>query len=1125
MFGEKKGSPPAVPQKSTIKPRQNKMDIRSTPSSVHHNITQKSSVLKIAAALESSHRNIDEGQPEAKTEVDVPTPPHSVEQTHVSNVNKFFTLNQQSEESLFPPGAPYEVPEQGNVVCQSTSHTSSSAPCTSKPNPNRGRSPLQKDMRGTEQDATQSQTDSSLSSALQAALSKRTLKVEQKSEIEAEKRQRPQHDNGQSAFDQPSSTNFQQQETSLLDRIRQRKAQKMTDDSTGGATDGKRSQPVQRTPSNLSVKSNPSAEEHINSNKPPSLDSTADRNKSEGHLSTLCRSSSNLSSRRINNINAPDDSSVHNSQQNRKMSLHRSLSVSKWSTDATIPVQSSGFDDNANARNRLKRTSSNLSRHSTEESVPQLPVRPVILADTNQGQTTGIDRDDQTMDLNCNQQCPPRPDSSNKSSSCADESVVLADFISRYSGALPFAVSVQHMESVASKRLVATAQCNKFNVHFLKHSKVVVIRDYCGVDCFSIPFNSSVKFGLVYDQKPFVSCFETAGDIMGQKQLPYVVCATKHFDGGSHEKSVVAGEILFIRGVKKLKTIGRGKVLKVNSINGDEKLLGSKCCGGFTTSPHDCQLSLSTIMDHSIPFPQQALLFSEGQVASYLPDTMVNHPVTLEKVHKESSAIMTPRYSDNAQKEGSWMYDVSTNVKLWVKKLPLSKENQEDLSAESNVFYTTFDPRYVQHYADKKDDNGIALQHVLFINLLQDKEKVGVHLYLPGAGVIQEDTNEVLKVTTANESYQRATYAIHIFGQQNSMKRGSSSIEQEGITSANMESTGRSNNIPPTEDLPIEQDGGGDGEDTYEEVMAALETFQGEKTKATESEKIGKLPDAFESVNQSLAKVHKEKESQQNVSEDIPIIKPASTSPEPDEDYDGVSFAGYASEDEERLNQSDIPPPLPDTSQITGKRPPQMALPPPPIGPPSIALQRLMAAAKISSVNTGSDTEQMKQDSELDGIQTVPGDDEMFEDEESGYSNVRSLGIPSVIAARQSSIAGVFSKRKHPVCTTEKGENQKTIFQKATEQSSTDSACDKCKADTVPQTLKDSSVGESVGDYVQLHGLYSELQMKMSEMMNDISEMKAHIEELSHTVKELVQARQNSLPTQVLPHKKLAKHK
>lgn len=1130
MFGEKKSSPPAVPQKSTIKPLQNKMDNQSMPSSVHHNIAQKSSVLKIAAALESSQRNIDEGQPEVKTEVANPTSQHSVEQTHISNVNKFLTLNQQSEKSFFPPGAPYEVPKQGNVVRRSTFKTSSSTPYTS--NANHDRSPPQEDMREAEQGSTRSQTDFTLASALQVVLSKRSLQ-NSKSETEAEKKQHPQQDDGQSTFDPPSSANSRQQETSLLVRIRQHKAQKMSNDILAGDTDGKRSQPVQRTPSNLSVKSNQFAEER---NKSPLLNSAADRSKSEDHHSTLCRSSSNLS-RRISDENALDDSSVHTSQQSRKKSLHRSLSLSKCSVDGTAPVQSSGFN-HANAKNRIKRTSSNLSRQSTEESVPQLPKRPVILADTNQGQTTGIDRDDQTMDLNCNQQYPPPQDSSNKSSSVVDESMVLADFISRYSGALPFAVSVQYMESVASKRLIATAQCNSFNVHFLKHSKVVVVRDYCGVECFSVPFSSSVKFGLVYDQKAFVSCFETAGDIMGQKQLPYVVCATKHFDGGSHEKSVMAGEILFIRGVKKSKTIGRGKVLKVNSINGDEKLLGSKCCGGFTTSPHDCQLSLSSIMEHSIPFPQQALVFGEGQVGSYLPDTMVNHPVTLEKVHKESSAIMTPRYSDNAQKDDSWMYDVSTKVKLWVKKLPISKENQEDLSTESNVFYNTFDPRYVQHYTDKKDDNGIALQHVLFINLLQGKEKEGVHLYLPSAGMIQEFTNEDLKVTTANESYQRATYAVHIFEQQNSVQRDSSSVEQEdvtGITSANMESAGRSNNVPPTEVLRVEQDGNrdGDGEDAYEEVMAALEAFQGENTEPRESPKIGKLLGVFEAANQSLTKVHKENESQQNVSHDVPIIKPASTSPEPDEDYDGISFAGYASENEELPNQSELPPPLPGTSQITGRRPPQIALPPPPhkeIGSPSIAIQRLMAAAKISSVSTASDTEQVKQDREQDGFQTVPTDDEIFEDEESGYSNVRSLGIPSVIAAKQSSIAAVLSKRKPPLHTAENDENQTTILQKITEQRSIDSAYDQSESKTAaipqPQTLKDLSVSESTGDYVKLHWLYSELQMKTSEMMNDISEMKAQIEELSHTVKELVQTKQDSLQTQTLPrNKKFAKHK
>lgn len=1137
VFGEKKSGPPPVLQKSSNKPLQNRKEEKSTPPrlATHHAPAKKSSVLKIAAALESNKSDDDDEEPEAKESVNVhPTKayPPLVKQKYTKGVDK--SVNQPSEDSSFPSGAPYEVPKQGRVR-QQASRNNTTHTVSSNHDGNAASQLGRHDTGEAEQIPESEETQSALADSLQAAIARRALKKEKHVARKSDNRD----ESGNTKLSQyrdklnPTGGSFTKQSSSptdnvsqesvqkpLLERIRQRKAQRVNqeNDSTGTADVAVHNQrpSVPDTPSNNASQFKPAAEEAEDLSSRPSA----------GYNSNLRRSSSNLSSRRISDENVPD---AENSRNSRRKGLNRSSSVSRRSRDATIPNPTS--DSNLSTSNRLQRSPSNRSRRSSEESVPQLPPRSnktkVVdsfqTADASQRtQHKGRDPIPDTRNTSnvANSRTDTHHDSHNSTSSSAEESMILADFISRYSGALPLAVSVQDSASVSSKRLISTAQCNSFNIHFIKHSKVVILHDEFGGESFSVPLNSSVKFGLIYDQQRATASdharhFENAGDIMSLKQLPYVICATRKFDGGSEEKSVVAGEILFVRGVKKPKAIGRGKVLKVNSINGDEKILGSKCSAGFTTSPRECQLTLTMMMANSIPFPQQVLIFGEAQVTSYLKKTMINQPVTLEKIHGESSAIMTPRFDTSATNTESWMYDVTTDMKLWVKKHPISKEERDELNANTNVHYTTFDPFYIQHYADKLDDDGIALQHVLFINILHGKEKEGMHLYLPSAGMMPQDLDMSAASETGHETMtnEDSTYAVHITQQRKpttwrQVEKAAVSIDFE----ASAEFSDGSSHILPTEELEDEDE----PEEAYEEVMTALVNVQEEQPEPTEARKIGKLAGMFKSVKQSLTKMHKDETSHldPDTAEEDSLIEPASPSPEPGEDYDRVSFDGEVPDQDDHPSQADVPPPLPDTSLITRRKPPQIAPPPPPFeqttGTPSIALQRLMAAAKISPANTVDEASEQKEKHEQEGYQPVSVDDEMYEEDECGYSDVRSLDIPSIIAARQSSIANTLSKRKPPLPPPSKEGSPGAASLNRGKGSS--SSADKAESidESVQQNSRHSSSGGSVeGDYVRLRGLYTGLQTQMSQMMDEMNHMKARIEELSQMVVELVQAKDN----------------
>ncbi len=1145
-------------QKSTTKAPHRKQEQVADPSA---EVKKKVSVLKIAAALEASKHNVCSSTENpvddltVKEEASMATPADSREhhlqggpaylsqapatiarQTQSRNVNKQSTLSQQSEDSMHPSGAPYEVPQQG-----------------SKPQPsNVSTNKMHTSNNSSERDRmTQNPIQSSLSTSLHAALAKRTLNREQGS---------PSHEEAQvsqlsSLVNNPS----QQAEYTLLERIRQRKAARanvhistLVDDSACGISQdptGRSQETTQNTPSNLTTNSNRPIKDQI-SMKPPLPDPSTGNTGRGSHRSSLRRSSSNVSAK----LNRISGESAHDvgSKENRQIGLHRSpTSVAQWLKETKT---SDRTDSHMHASDKgLQRRSSSCSRCSDDDSVPQLPPRSSTQADVdlrniNQTQSqeyggdTGVSATPAKRngeDLNF----------SDGGSSCAEGSMLLADFISKCSGTLPLAVSIQNAESVSSQRLIATRQCSNFNIHFIKHSKVVIIRDHVGGECFSVPLNSNVKFGLIYDHQSDsntdnTTYFETAGEITSLKQLPYIICATKQYNGGALEKSVAAGEILFIRGIKKAKAIGRGKCLKVNSINGDEKLLPTRCSGGFTTAPHECKLNLLTMMQHSIPLPQQAMLFSNTEIISYLPQNMIDNPITLDRIQGETSAIMTPRDANEVE---SWMYDVSTEMKLWIKKLPLSTEEQEDLNAETNVFYTTFDPLYTQHYAEKSDDNGIALQHVLIVNVMPGKEKEGVHLYLPGSSMSTEMSNLIADInadlsrgttnilgnpdeTATDETESNATYALHITEQRSikASKRSTDKIEVTSIASANTEHSEGSSYIPPTEDSDAEQefdDIDHEPEEAYEEVMSAIANTQ-EEPNDPEPTRPRKLVGMFKSVKQSLIKTSK-------VMADTNAAmasEKASPSPEP-EDYDRISFAEDIPADEGNVGG---PPPLPDTNQIMGKKPPQMAPPLPPFqqtATTSIALQRLMAAAKISPASTASVNES-EQEKEQEEYQPVRADDEMIEDEESGYSDVRSLGldIPSLIAAKQTSIAAMLGKRKPPLPLPSKEESPEPMSHKRTGLTLSSQIPD--RAESAAQHIQQSSSrqsssgGTTEGDYLKLHSLYSGLQTQVSQLTDEVSAMKTSIEQLSQMVDELIQVKDNKQDsvhpskTKTLPRRK-----
>ena len=93
-----------------------------------------------------------------------------------------------------------------------------------------------------------------------------------------------------------------------------------------------------------------------------------------------------------------------------------------------------------------------------------------------------------------------------------------------------------------------------YNFHFIRNTKTMSIQDSCGTR-YSIPFNSSITFGLVYNpfNEPFHAVrhysFTTVGEIMTCKHPPPIFRATREFSTRDTKSSIAKEEIFILKKV------------------------------------------------------------------------------------------------------------------------------------------------------------------------------------------------------------------------------------------------------------------------------------------------------------------------------------------------------------------------------------------------------------------------------------------------------------------------------------------------------------------------------------------------------------------------------------------------
>ena len=191
-----------------------------------------------------------------------------------------------------------------------------------------------------------------------------------------------------------------------------------------------------------------------------------------------------------------------------------------------------------------------------------------------------------------------------------------------------------------------------FDVHFAKRTQVVSVRDSVGTD-YSIPLNSAVEFGIIFQQrmleeKPPQLSFKTVEELLSLDNLPKVVCATTKWGKPSTKASVEENELLLVKGIYK-PPLRNKRALKCYSLKTDtRKLLPEECEGNFSVDPKHTKLHVYEFaVKLKAMLPCRAMMFlcadnlQDSPVFRSVPKSLFKKPISIMKVTTEISLTAT----------------------------------------------------------------------------------------------------------------------------------------------------------------------------------------------------------------------------------------------------------------------------------------------------------------------------------------------------------------------------------------------------------------------------------------------------------------------------------------------------
>ena len=331
-----------------------------------------------------------------------------------------------------------------------------------------------------------------------------------------------------------------------------------------------------------------------------------------------------------------------------------------------------------------------------------------------------------------------------------NEKLSLSRFVSLYRKEIPIQVRVCKGFRGPNED-TSISEGDRFNVHFIKHTKIVTVEYDNGSRC-NIPLNSAVRFGILYNPDNNLNNamkgyrFETVADLLRMLIPPALVIARKAFQGSSAESSTCANEVLLVKKVVS-KLLGTKQQLKVFSLKENkEKVLNPNCAGNFSTRPRDICLFLPEILKH-LPdiFPCKAVLYNVSSLAAERSAVMSGgfpnrsgsmtkfgsaSLVTVMHSSIETSIVATSALEQHIQ--NARLLDIPIDLDILVRVEHIADEDETHRLYEDATFiYEHFDPSRLCDFKSKLANNSPDTQSQFYTNIHYGRERDGVNLESP----------------------------------------------------------------------------------------------------------------------------------------------------------------------------------------------------------------------------------------------------------------------------------------------------------------------------------------------------------------------------------------------------------
>ena len=331
----------------------------------------------------------------------------------------------------------------------------------------------------------------------------------------------------------------------------------------------------------------------------------------------------------------------------------------------------------------------------------------------------------------------------------------LQDFAEKYSKSFPVHIKVLKGYCGPSSRLTISSS-DTYNIHFMKHTKVVSIKDAHDTP-YSIPLNSAIEFGLVYDPNDNRSeainglTFEKISEITAAHTPPKVFCALKAFRGEDEKSSVYDNEVLIVKQVLKPRFKGKRAVKVYSLLTNSEKLLHEDCIGQFTTQPYMVRMHLLEMIEHvANPFPHQAIVYFSTDIyqnpetaaqVQELPDTILSKVITMCHCITETSLIASSLFADeqhpyrNSDSDTDNLFDIPVDDNLAEIEVAVIETNDveetEKLYDDTRSIVERFNPSKVRSCKDTGSEHTYTAQSLFYSAVRPGYESIGIEIDTP----------------------------------------------------------------------------------------------------------------------------------------------------------------------------------------------------------------------------------------------------------------------------------------------------------------------------------------------------------------------------------------------------------